>query len=243
MPKNHKDDSFGQALLDAHLGKASPIFVERDDGLVEVDSKLNYISGHRSWDPAEAAVMKHVRGSALDIGCGAGRHVLYLQTKGHEVMGIDNSPLAVKTSRLRGVKKVRLMAMEDLGDLKPGFDTILMMGNNFGLLSSRRKAGIYLRKLHRLTSPQGILVACSLEHLRTKNPLHLAYHRNNRSHGRMPGQLKIRVRYRNLIGAWFDYLFVASKELKGLLKGTGWKIRKIYLSKESNLYWMVLAKA
>ncbi len=51
--------------------------------------------------------MEFVNGRVLDVGCGAGRHSLYLQKKGFDVLGIDVSPLAVKVCRLKGVKKLK----------------------------------------------------------------------------------------------------------------------------------------
>ena len=46
--------------------------------------------------------MRFVRGRVLDLGCGAGRVGLHLQSRGHEVVGIDVSPLAVEIARRRG---------------------------------------------------------------------------------------------------------------------------------------------
>jgi 2-polyprenyl-3-methyl-5-hydroxy-6-metoxy-1,4-benzoquinol methylase len=58
--------------------------------------------------------MVFVKGRVLDIGCGAGRHSLYLQNQGFQVLGIDNSPLAVKVAKLRGLKRVKVMSIEDI---------------------------------------------------------------------------------------------------------------------------------
>lgn len=43
----------------------------------------------------------------------------------------------------------------------------------------------------------------------------------------MPGQLRLRVRYRNYASPWFDYLIVSPQELEALIEGTGWCIRRI----------------
>jgi 2-polyprenyl-3-methyl-5-hydroxy-6-metoxy-1,4-benzoquinol methylase len=40
--------------------------------------------------------MQFVKGRVLDVGCGEGRHSLYLQEKWFDVLGIDISPLAIK---------------------------------------------------------------------------------------------------------------------------------------------------
>ncbi|MDP2650044.1 MAG: methyltransferase domain-containing protein, partial [bacterium] len=58
---------------------------------------------------AEKDAMKFAGGRVLDIGCGGRRHSLYIQKKGFDVVGIDNSPLAIKISRLRGLKKAKVL--------------------------------------------------------------------------------------------------------------------------------------
>ncbi len=84
--------------------------------------------------------MSHARGRVLDIGCGAGRHALYLQKRGFEVVAIDISPLAVDVCRRRGVNDVRLMSITEADSNLGPFDTILMMGANFGLFANGRSA-------------------------------------------------------------------------------------------------------
>ena len=107
------------------------------------------------------------------------------------------------------------------------FDTVVMMGNNFGLFGSAPQARRLLKRLHRMTSPDARIVAETLNPYRTTDPAHLRYHLFNRRRGRMAGQVRIRVRYQAFISRWFDYLFVSPKELRGLLDETGWKISKL----------------
>jgi hypothetical protein len=49
----------------------------------------------------------------------------------------------------------------------------------------------------------------------------------------MPGQLRIRIRHEDIIGAWFDYLLASRDEVKKIVAGTGWKIRTFIEHKES----------
>ena len=60
----------------------------------------------------------------------------------------------------------------------------------------------------------------------TEDPAHLAYHERNRRRGRLPGQIRIRVRYRELATPWFDYLMVSPDELEDILSGTGWQLSR-----------------
>jgi hypothetical protein len=55
----------------------------------------------------------------------------------------------------------------------------------------------------------------------------------------MPGQLRLRVRYRNLVGPWFDYVLVSPRELGDLLDGTGWGVKRL-VRDESSYYVAIL---
>ena len=40
----------------------------------------------------------------------------------------------------------------------------------------------------------------------------------------MPGQVKIRIRYRKYCSSWFDYLLVSKPEMREIVDNTGWRI-------------------
>ena len=90
--------------------------------------------------------MQFVRGRVLDVGLGAGRFALYLQEQDHEVVGIDVSPGALEISRKRGVADARQLAFHKVDTSLGIFDTVLMMGNNFGLFANPRRAKWLLRR-------------------------------------------------------------------------------------------------
>jgi len=216
---------------------------ERDDGYIEAStSPKMYFSDYEDWPHHEKKAIEYVKGRVLDIGCGAGRHSLYLQKKGLDVLGIDNSPLAIKVCKLRGLKKAKIMSIEDI-DFKPkSFDTIIMMGNNFGLFGSFQKARRLLRRFHKITSDDGLIVAETRDPYKTDNPAHLEYHELNRKRGRMGGQVRIRVRFGKYATPWFDYLFVSKEEMEDILKGTGWKVKQ-YIDSGNALYIAIIEKA
>ena len=203
-------DAFGQELLDYHRHTGGFDVVERDDGLIDLSlGPKYYFAAYRDWPARQKKAMSYVRGRVLDVGCGAGRCCLYLQRKGYDVLGVDVSPLAVKVCRLRGVKKVKVASITQIDSSFGTFDTVLMMGNNFGLFGTPRRAKWLLRRWRRMTSPEARIVAECLNPYRTDDPAHLAYHRRNRKRGRLPGQVRIRIRYRQYATPWFDCLFVS----------------------------------
>jgi SAM-dependent methyltransferase len=227
-------DAFGQEMWAYFKGKDSYEIIERDDGYFDASSGPPiYFSDFKDWPELERKAMRSVRGRVLDVGCGAGRHSLYLQKRGHDVLGIDNSPLAVKICRLRGLRKVTLMSITQVDFGPNAFDTIIMLDNNFGLFGGPRRAKSLLREFHAITSRNARIIAESNDPYKTKNPDHLMYHEFNRRRGRMPGQLRLRVRFGKYVGDWFDYLIVSRNEMKQILKGTGWKVKNFLSTKDN----------
>lgn len=236
-------DAYGQGVWAFYNKKDSYEILERDDGYIDISSGApKYFTKFKNWTNIEKKTIKLARGKVLDIGAGAGRISLYLQNKGFEVLAIDNSPLAIKVCKKRGVKKAKVVPIEKIHTLSPeAFDTIIMFGNNFGLFGSKKRAKTILKKLHKITSPDANILAESNDISKTKDKTHLSYHRLNKKRGRMPGQLRIRVRFKKYIGEWFDYLLVSKKEMKNILKGTGWKIKK-FIDSDNSIYMAIIEK-
>jgi len=231
-------DAFGHMLYGCLTGKAANEVVERDDGFVEVD-RSDYFSEFKNWPPHEKRAMRYVRGNVLDIGSGAGRHSLYLQEKGHDVLGIDNSPLALEVCRLRGLRNTKLASNNGINSGLGVFDTVLMMGNNFGLFGGFEKARRLLKKLGKVTSEPGRIIATTNDVYQTETPEHLSYHERNRKRGRMAGQIRMRTRYRIYASPWFDYLMVSKEEMQNILDGTGWKVNR-FIDSDGSTYIAII---
>jgi hypothetical protein len=140
------------------------------------------------------------------------------------------------------VKDARVLPITRVSCALGRFDTILMMGNNFGLFGSRARARWLLRRLYALTSPEARIVAESVNVYQTKDPDHLWYHRFNRRRGRMSGQIRLRVCYRRYRTSWFDYLMVSPQEMEILMTDTGWRVRQ-YLRSGGASYVAIIEKS
>jgi SAM-dependent methyltransferase len=244
MSKKNETDAYGLQLLSQFQTQAPTCeFIERDDGYLDTGSEPgNYFREYADWGPVEQRAIQFAKGKILDVGCGAGRHALYLQQLGLDVTGIDASPGAVKVCRSRGLKRAVVRPVGKVGLFKPGtFDTVLMFGNNFGLIGGPRAAPRILRDLYRITVAEGRIIAGTRNPYKTSDPNHLSYHRLNRRRGRMPGQIRMRVRFAKAISPWFDYLLISPKEMKDLLEGTGWEIEELLGADRTN-YFAVLRK-
>ena len=124
-------DAYGREIYAAYQGEGFLEITERDDGFVGGMDGNIYFAGFEDWPEHEKKSIALAAGRILDIGSGAGRVSLYLQEKGHDVLAIDNSPLALKVCQLRGVRNTRLMSITRLGiGARIGFfDTVVMFGN------------------------------------------------------------------------------------------------------------------
>jgi SAM-dependent methyltransferase len=228
-------------ILDALDGDGIVEVVERDDGFVGTGPPARYFAPYARWPSRQRRAMRLVRGRVLDVGAGAGRVALHLENRGHDVVAIDSSPGAVEACRRRGVRDARLLPVKALTRELGPFDTVVMLGNNLALLGNLARGRRLLRTLHRLTSPSGRILGETLDPYTTVDPVHLEYHERNRARGRVPGQVHIRIRHRELATPWFDYLFLSRSELARLVRGTGWRLNRT-LEDDGGEYVAVLEK-
>jgi ubiquinone/menaquinone biosynthesis C-methylase UbiE len=97
----------------------------------------------------------------LDVGCGAGRHVVYLAGQGFQVSGLDSSHEAIKMNR-EALKKMNLRAeltvasmYEKLSYSDSHFDAIICTkALNHGTIKSIRST---IKEMERVLKPGGII--------------------------------------------------------------------------------------
>lgn len=225
-PLTSAEDAFGHLLSDFLAGRSAVEVVERDDGCVFTAEPNCYLAPFRSWWSQERRAMRFVRGRVLDLGCGAGRVGLHLQSRGHDVVGIDVSPLAVEIARQRGLADVRLGTLDSAVHADECFDTILLLGNNLGLLAGEPQGRRLLRKLARVATDRGRILAGSYDPYEGASELARRYQERNRARGRMGGVERLRVRYRQYATPWYDVLFASRDEVAQLAQGTGWIVKR-----------------
>src|SRR5205809_5074971 len=99
-------------LLDQLAGEPATGVLERDDGSPEASPPAStFFTSYDEWPPEEQEATRFVSGRVLDVGCGAGRHLLYLGRRGHDVVGIDVSPGALEVCRRRGASSLELLSV------------------------------------------------------------------------------------------------------------------------------------
>ncbi|HUV57238.1 MAG TPA: class I SAM-dependent methyltransferase [Acidimicrobiales bacterium] len=240
----HDEDVFGRALLDWAKGSLTPEVLEREDGFTQIGAGSEvYLSEFSDWPSAERASIRHMRGRVVDVGCGAGRVALDLQRRGMDVVGVDTSPRAVKAARIRGVNEVWCLSAERLMSKIRDFDTIVLFGNNFGIFGTPQGAREILTEMARCSKPGAqIFVESTNSYCGGAPGFDRSYYHKNKGLGRAPGQARFRFRYDDMIGPWFNWLYVSRQEMRAILRGTGWHQRVVLGTQSSEPYVAVLEK-
>lgn len=234
-------DPWSEIMKDAVAVVEGEYFIERDDGREEHYPVSDYMLPLLHWNDLERLGVQHAKGKVLDIGCGAGRVLIHLQNLGHEVVGIDLALGAVEACKKRGIKNVYQMSAAGTKFADAEFDTIVMYGNNFGVLGDDESIIKMLQTFHRITSDDGIIIAGSADVVRTELQEHLDYHQLNVERNRPKGFIKLRVKYKDLVGDWSDLRLASPEEMIYFGKQSGWKLEKKYQNGSS--YVGVLVKS
>ncbi|MFB9234845.1 class I SAM-dependent methyltransferase [Plantactinospora siamensis] len=235
-------DVFGELLRDAYAVQTGvgprplaggrlprPVIevIERDDGLINGAPAEHYLAGPEQWQPHDHRAIDRVRGRVLDVGVGAGRIALELQRRRVAVTGLDISAGALDIARRRGVRDLVLATVDEHAAVGRRYDTFLLLGNNLGLIEGRDRAPGFLAALAALARPGAEIIAHGTDPYGTTDPVHVGYHRWNRERGRLGGQLRLRLRYRELGTPWFDYLVCSPDELAELVHGSDWRLADV----------------
>ncbi|WBB65581.1 methyltransferase domain-containing protein [Micromonospora sp. WMMD812] len=201
--------------------------IERDDGLINGAPAAHYLDGPAQWQPYDHRAVDRARGETLDIGVGAGRIALVLQERGVPVTGLDTSAGALDVCRRRGVRRLVHGTVDEHVADGPRYDTFLLLGNNLGLFEGRDRAPALLAALAALARPGAQIIAHGTNPYGTRDPVHTGYHERNRRRGRLGGQLRLRLRYRELATDWFDYLVCSPDEFAELVRGSAWRLTDV----------------
>lgn len=237
-----RKDVFGKAIMDAFEGKKVTISVHRDDGHLDQENGSFYLTNFDQFPTIEKEAMNLAQGLILDVGCGAGRHALCLQTKGFNVVALDVSRLAIRVAHMQGINNPILAVAPWLPFRKETFDTLLLMFNNFGICGGYQETIRYLRELNRILKLGGRVLASSLDPTLTDDESHLRYHELNRKRGLPVGLVTIRIEYNGEVGEWFKLLLASPEEMKMLSTKAGLQLTKTIGPADGPFYIGVIEK-
>ncbi|MFE7324378.1 class I SAM-dependent methyltransferase [Streptomyces sp. NPDC057565] len=139
---------YADALRNGH----GPLFLRRTDGwLLPLDVERWCAEA----DAADLSALRRCEGPVLDIGCGPGRLVAELASRGHRALGIDVSAAAVAHTLRIGGSALHRSVFDPL----PGegrWGTVLLIDGNIGIGGDPH--GLLLRTAD-LLAPGGLLIA------------------------------------------------------------------------------------
>ncbi len=242
-----EQDAFGQNIWETYTQKGGGYdIIEREDGCFTLSTdSASFKEGPEAWTKIQQDAAALIKGKGLVVGCGGGKHALELQNRGCEVIGMENSRLAIDVCHQRGLKQSLLcdVANISLSGLSK-LDFILLWENNTGLLQNATLANRFLKWAHKATHPKASIFLETLDPHGKAFDFEddRAYINENIRLGRLPGQIRVRSRYRKYCTPWAEYLFLSKKELKVILKGTGWKIKKTWDDPSVDQYIAQLVK-
>ncbi|WP_461532167.1 SAM-dependent methyltransferase [Sinomicrobium sp.] len=234
-------DIIGMAIRDYHSGNYTEDIITETSISEEDILPVPYLfRSYEEMPEIEQVALMMARGKVLDIGCGAGSHALYLQEqKRLEVTAIDNSLGAVEICRKRGLTKTvhtHLMKYTETG-----FDTILLLMNGLGLCGKLNRIGPFLQHLKSLLKPDGQILLDSSDIL-------YMFDEDEDGGKWIPsldtyyGELEFRMRYKDVQGPSFPWLFCDYNTLQNAAIANGLHCELLlegphfdYLAKLSNI--------
>ena len=233
-------DAYGQMMLDYLRDGSGYEIVEHDDGFVGIGAGPQlYFAEFDAWRQTERDAMSFVRGRVLDIGCGAGRFMRWLAARGHDVVGVDNSPGAVEACRAQGLDHVDVMSISQISRRLGMFDTQLLLGGNMALLGTPERARRHLVRLRRVASPTARLLGANRD-VTTSRDAHVRERaERNQASQRFSGEHRSRIRYRTFKTPFFSSARMSVTELRDLVSGTGWSVSEV-LDRGEGIYIAVL---
>lgn len=219
-------DAFGTALREYYDGDGPGVYTTiRDDDKRTKADLSHYFDPHEEWESPTREALTYIRPGdrVLDVGCGSGRHALWLQEQGYDVVAIDQSHQAIDICEDRGIDSCCVMDMTDLQFEDDSFDTILVVGNIIGLGGSLADIAGYFDEFDRITTDRGRVITDS------QNPFpdgvdDSTYFRENQIDDRDASTIRFRVQYRDMVEDWLEIAMLGEDELATLLEDTPWSV-------------------
>jgi SAM-dependent methyltransferase len=217
------DDALGTAVRDYYEGRYEGQCVYRDGEETRPFPVSLFFEQPAEWPSSLRRLVASLDPPLLDVGCGAGRHALAVQSRG-PVVAVDASPAAVKTARARGVDRVAVMDMFDLAVGSGAFETVLVDGTQTGLAGDLDGVSAFLSDLAAVTTDAGEAVVDSYDPTRTDADDLFGY---RPTAGDGLARRRFRVTYRDLRGPPLDFLLFSPERLREATAGTPWRVGEV----------------
>lgn len=213
-------DPMGQAIYDYFkTGKAAKLRVMSS---MFYEDEIPVPTLFRKFDDMPIQEQKAIelcRGRVLDVGAGSGCHSIVLKERGFDVVAIDISQLSVDVMKERGINAMNVNYFDETFVEK--FDTLLFAMNGIGIVGKVERLGDFFRSARRLLAPGGqlLLDSSDISYVFTDEEgvmdidLAAGYY----------GEIDFTMRYKNIKGEPFDWLYIDFDTLSMYAEEHGFK--------------------
>ena len=216
-------DPMGRAIFDYHTtGKAAKLRVFSSMFYEDEIPVETLFRSMEEMPVQERKAIELCRGRVLDAGAGSGCHSSILMERGHEVVAIDISELSVEVMQQRGIDARIINFFDETFQEK--FDTILMAMNGIGIVGRVERLSEFFRCAKRLLAPGGqiLLDSSDIKYVFMDDDgcmdidLAAGYY----------GEVDFKMRYKNITGEPFDWLYIDFDTLSMYAEEHGFKCEK-----------------
>lgn len=218
-------DLLGKALVDYYTQRSrGPLRSHSSLDTIEEIPVSYFFRPFEKMPHLEQEALTQCRGSVLDIGCGAGSHCLYLQSKKIACTGLDNSSKAVGIALKRGVSRAQCSDIFNFQTAK--YDTLLLLMNGIGIAGSLQRLPAFLKHLKTLLQPDGQILIDSSD-------LIYMFEADQDGGVWVPGdveyygEVSYQWEYESEFGPIFPWLFVDLQTLKNQAESVGFTVELI----------------
>lgn len=220
---NAERDPMGQAISDYYrTGKAGKLRVLSSMFYEDEIPVPTLFRTFGEMPLLEQKAIELCRGKVLDVGAGSGCHSLTLMERGFDVTAIDISQLSVDVMKERGINAMNVNYFDETFNGK--FDTLLFAMNGIGIVGKVERLEQFFRSARRLLAPGGQLLLDSSD---------ISYVFMN-DDGSMDinlaagyyGELDYKMRYKNITGEPFDWLYIDFETLSMYAEEHGFSCEK-----------------
>jgi len=212
-------DPLGAAMLAYLRGQSNATIQVYSDIAIDDVIPVRYLFRAFEEMPTwEQTALRACRGRVLDLGAGAGSHALWLQSQGHAVVAVDNSPGAVAVMKDRGLAEVWHTDFEQLNG-NDRFDTVLLMMNGIGVVGNLKGLNRFLTKAKNLLRSGGqiLLDSSDIRYLYEAEGVELPL-----PDGRYHGIIGYQMTFADVQGEAFSWLYLDFKKLAKQAEHLGW---------------------
>lgn len=190
-------------------GQSGQFKIVRDDGNITVDDSGKWFNSDFELSKMDKECLNQLEdGNILDIACGTGVHLRYLQKLGKSVVGFDISEFSIELAKKMGAKNVYCDSFWNFKSIQK-FNNLICMNGSIGFIGKIEKLEMFLKKCQEFLKESGYLYLQGVDWRIDPMKKHQQYIQNNIKNGIYPGVVKFHQEYKNIkeeefLWVWID---------------------------------------